>query len=176
MGFQSSFNQALGILASASLGARHIKGQKESLKEQKMQGKFNVERELNREQEQQEVGSVNNKIEELEQIGAENDRKLDEMANEMAINDLMASRAGQALANETISKGNTSKAVRLPNHKEWLQKYMEFYGVGPKEAMKAYDENAMRITAPTGKTVEKVLSSDSDELLNKEKKYKGGNE
>ena len=160
MGFQSSFNQALGIFAGASLGRKHIQGQKESLAEQKMQGQFNVERELNREQEEQEVSDYN-----LQNGTAYTDK-----------NEMMADRAGQALASETTSKGNTSRAVNLPNHKKWLQKYMEFYGVGVSEAMKAYDENAMQITAPNERIVERVLSSDSDELLNKENdKYRGGN-
>lgn len=159
MGFQSSFNQALGTIAGAALGAKHIKGQKESLKEQKMQGKFNLEREVNREKEQNEVAETN----------AYNDK-----------NEMMAERAGQALASETTSKKGTSKAVQLPNHKEWLQKYMEFYGVGVGEAMNAYDKNAMLITERAyaennDKIIEKVLSTDSDELLNKEKKFKGGN-
>lgn len=156
MGFQSSFNQALGILAGAALGRRHIKGQKESLAEQKMQGKFNVDREL----EHQEAADYNAKH------GTAFASK-DEM---------MAARAGQSLANETTSKKTTSDAVKLPNHKAWLQQYMDWYGVGAKEAMKAYDENAMRKTAPTGKIVEKVISADSDELLQKEEKYKGGKE
>lgn len=174
MGFQSSFNQALGTLAGAFLGAKHIKGQKESLAEQKMQGKFNVEREVEREK-----GSNRATLDNIEQMGAEYDRSLDAMANQMAINDLMAARAGQALASETVSKKSTSDAVKLPNHEAWLKQYMDWYGVGTKEAMKAYDENAMRKTASTGKTVEKKLSTASDELLNKEKydyKYKGGNE
>lgn len=162
MGFQSSFNQALGIIASASLGGRYVKGQKESLAEQKMQGKFNLERELNRDQEVKDYNAQNGT--------AYNDK-----------NEMMADRAGQALASETTSKGNTSKAVQLPNHKEWLQKYMEFYGVGVGEAMNAYDKNAMLITERAyaenggGKIIEKVLSAGSDELLNEEKKYNGGN-
>ena len=162
MGFQSSFNQALGTLAGAALGAKHIKGQKESLKEQKMQGKFNLERELNREQE---VADYN-----LQHGTAYNDK-----------NEMMADRAGQSLASETTSKKETSKAVQLPNHKEWLQSYMEFYGVGVGEAMNAYDKNAMLITERAyaenhGKKIEKVVSEGSDELLNEEKyKYNGGN-
>lgn len=162
MGFQSSFNQALGTLAGAALGAKHIKGQKESLKEQKMQGQFNVERELNREQEQQEQQEVK-------------DYNAQHGTAYIDKNEMMADRAGQALANETNSKKETSKAAQLPNHKEWLQKYMEFYGVGVGEAMKAYDKNAMMLTSNNDKVIEKVLSSDSDELLNKEKyNYIGG--
>ena len=154
MGFQSSFNQALGIVAGAALGAKHIKGQKESLAEQKVQGKFNVEREL----EHQEIADYNAK-----------------QGTAFASKDeMMAARAGEALANETNSKKATSDAVKLPNHTAWLKQYMEWYGVGAKEAMKAYDENAMRKTAPTGRIVEKVLSTGSDELLQKEEKYKGG--
>ena len=159
MGFQSSFNQALGIFASAALGARHIKGQKESIAEQKMQGKFNVEREVNREQEQNEVAEPN----------------LQNGTNYIDKNEMMAERAGQALASETNSKNITFKSVQLTNHKSWIRQYMDWYGVGVKEAMKAYDENAMRLTAPTGRMVEKVLSTDSDELLNEEKKFNGGN-
>ena len=141
MGFQSSFNQALGILASASLGGRYVKGQKESLKEQKMQGQFNVERELNREQE---IGSVNNKIEEMNQIGAENDRSIDAMANQIALEELMADRAGQSLANETISKKNTLEAVS--NRADWIEHYMNWYGVGLKQANQKYMENHGMIT------------------------------
>ena len=122
MGFQSSFNNALGIFASAALGARHIKGQKESLAEQKMQGKFNVERELNREQEQQEVADYN------QQNGtAYNDK-----------NEMMAERAGQALASETNSKGNTFQAVS--NRRDWIEHYMNWYGVGPAQAHRKYAE------------------------------------
>lgn len=165
MGFQSSFNQALGIVAGAAFSRKHVKGQKESIAEQKIQGKFNLEREINRDQEQQEVKDYN-----LQRGTAYSDK-----------NEMMADRAGQALASETTSKKETSQAVRLPNHKEWLQKYMEFYGVGVREAMNAYDKNAMRMTERAyaennkGKIIEKVLSADADELLNKEKKYKGGN-
>lgn len=163
MGFQSSFNQALGIVAGAAFSRKHVKGQKESLEEQKIQGKFNLEREVNREREQQEFSYYN------EQNGK----------NYIDKNEMMADRAGQALASETTSKKETSKLVRLPNHKEWLQKYMEFYGVGVGEAMNAYDKNAMLMTerAHAGnndKIIEKVLSTDSDELLNKEKKFNGG--
>ena len=163
MGFQSSFNQALGTLAGAALGAKHIKGQKESLKEQKMQGQFNVEREVEREKQHK---------------GKDHDMITSyflETGNLPNMNEIMADRAGQALANETTSKGNTSKAVQLPNHKAWLRQYMDWYGVGVVEAMKAYDENAMSITANNDKVIEKVLSTDSDELLNKEKNYRGGN-
>ena len=124
-----------------------------------MQGQFNLEREVNREQEQQEVADYN----------------LQHGTNYIDKNEMMADRAGQSLASETTSKKETSKAVTLPNHKEWLQQYMHWYGVGVAEAMKAYDENSMSLTAHTGRTVEKVLSADSDELLNKEKKFKGGN-
>ena len=157
MGFQSSFNQLLGTIAGGALGAKHLKGQKESLAEQKMQGQFNVEREVEREQDQNEVAEPK--------------------ANETTVdkNKMMAERAGQALASETFSKNNTFKSAQLTNHKSWLRQYMDWYGVGVKEAMKAYDENAMRLTAPTGIMVEKVLSTDSDELLNKEKRFKGGN-
>lgn len=159
MGFQSSFNQALGIFAGAAFSRKHIKGQKESLAEQKMQGKFNLEREVNREQEQQEVKDYN----------------LQHGTNYTDNNEMMADRAGQALASETTSKKETSKAVQLPNHKAWLQQYMNWYGVGVEEAMKAYDENAMSLTAHNDKVIEKALSEDSDELLNKEKNYRGGN-
>ena len=163
MGFQSSFNQALGTLAGVALGLKHIKGQKESLAEQKVQGKFNVEREAEREQENNDIANYN------KQHGT----------NFANMNEMMAARAGEALASETNSKKSTSDAVKLPNHMAWLQQYMDWYGVGAKEAMEAYDENAMRKTASTGKMVEKKLSTDSDELLNKEKydyKYKGGKE
>lgn len=166
MGFQSSFNQALGILASAAFGRKHIQGQKESLAEQKIQGKFNIERELEREQEairdqeQQEVADYN-----LQHGTAYNDKS-----------EMMADRAGQALASETTSKGNTSRATQLPNHKKWIKQYMNWYGVGVGEAMKAYDENAASITSHDKKIIERVLSADSDELLNEEKyRYKGGN-
>ena len=122
MGFQSSFNQALGIFAGAALGARHIEGQKESLAEQKIQGQFNVEREVNREQEQQEVQDYNR------QHGtAYNDK-----------NEMMADRAGQALASETNSKGNTSKAVS--NRRDWIEHYMNWYGVGIHQANQKYME------------------------------------
>lgn len=166
MGFQSSFNQSLGIVAGAAFSRKHVKGQKESLSEQKMQGKFNLEREINRDQEQQEVSDYN-----LRHGTAYADK-----------NEIMADRAGQALASETTSKKETSQAVILPKHKEWLQKYMEFYGVGVVEAMNAYDKNAMRITDRAyaenngKKIIEKVLSADSDELLDEEKKLYGGNE
>ena len=164
MGFQSSFNQLLGTIAGGALGAKHLKGQKESLAEQKMQGQFNLEREINRDQEQQEVKDYN----------------LQNGTNYIDKNEMMAERAGQALASETTSKGNTSRAVILPNHKEWLQKYMEFYGVGVGEAMNAYDKNAMLLTERAyaennDKIIEKVLSTDSDDLLNKEKRFRGGN-
>lgn len=163
MGFQSSFNQALGTLAGAALGAKHIKGQKESLAEQKIQGQFNVEREVNREQEQQEQQEVASSN--LQNGTAYIDK-----------NEMMADRAGQALANETNSKKETYKAAQLTNHKEWLRKYMEFYGVGLLEAMNAHDKYAMMLTSNNDKVIEKVLSSDSDELLNKEKyNYIGGN-
>ena len=135
MGFQSSFNQALGTLAGVALGRKHIKGQKESLAEQKMQGKFNVEREL-----EHEKGSNRATLDKIEQMGAEYDRSLDAMANQNAINDLMAARAGQALANETISKKNTSEAVREPNRGAWMKQYMDWYGVGVYEATKAYNK------------------------------------
>lgn len=161
MGFQSSFNQLLGTIAGGALGLKHIKGQEESIEEQKMQGKFNVDREVEREKEQNEVADYN----------------LQHNTNFANKNEMMTARAAEALASETNSKKSTSDAVKLPNHKSWLQQYMDWYGVGVKEAMKAYDENAMRKTAHTGKMVEKKLSTDSDELLNKEKyKYKGGKE
>ena len=125
MGFQSSFNQALGTLAGAALGAKHIKGQKESLAEQKMQGKFNVEREVEREQEHNEVAESN--------------------ANEPTVNKnnevvslAMAARAGQALANETYSKNYTYHMTTLPNHQEWVKQYMDWYGVNRNAAKKAY--------------------------------------
>ena len=119
MGFQSSFNNALGIFASAALGARHIKGQKESLVEQKMQGQFNVEREINREQEQQEVADYN------QQHGtAYNDK-----------NEMMAERAGQALASETNSKKGTSQATRKRNRDEWIRGYLDWYGMNKGEGM-----------------------------------------
>ena len=111
MGFQSSFNQALSIFAGAALGKRHVEGQKESLEEQKMQGKFNVEREINREQEQQEVADYN------QQHGnAYNDK-----------NEMMADRAGQALASETNSKKGTSQATRKRNRDNWIKDYIEWY-------------------------------------------------
>ena len=122
MGFQSSFNQALGTLAGVALGLKHIKGQKESLAEQKMQGKFNVEREVNREQEQQEVKDYN-----LQHGTAYNDK-----------NEMMADRAGQALASETNSKGNTFEAVS--SRKDWIEHYMSWYGVGLHQANQKYME------------------------------------
>lgn len=147
MGFQSSFNQALGTIAGAALGAKHIKGQKESLKEQKMQGKFNLEREINREQEQNEVANSN-----LQNGTAYIDK-----------NEMMAERAGQALASEVNSKKHHYVMVdpdqRLIKHYEgWIKQYMDWYGVSEKEATKAYNENSMR----------------KRELLNKEeeKKYR----
>lgn len=124
MGFQSSFNQALGTLAGAFLGAKHIKGQKESIAEQKMQGKFNVEREANREIEQNSIADYN----------AQNGTAFSN------INEMMAARAGQALANETISKKSTSEAVREPNRGAWMKQYMDWYGVGVYEATKAYNK------------------------------------
>ena len=125
MGFQSSFNQLLGTIAGGALGLKHIKGQKESIAEQKMQGKFNVEREVNREQEQNEVAepkaneptvNKNNEVVSLE----------------------MAARAGQALANETYSKNYTYHMTTLPNHQEWVKQYMDWYGVNRNAAKKAY--------------------------------------
>ena len=112
MGFQSSFNQLLGTIAGGALGAKHLKGQKESLAEQKMQGKFNLEREINREQEQNEVAEPK--------------------ANETTVNDkneMMAERAGQALASETNSKGNTSRAIHKRNREYWISGYMEWYSL-----------------------------------------------
>ena len=114
MGFQSSFNQALGTIAGAALGAKHIKGQKESLKEQKMQGQFNVEREVNREQE---VAETNTNIDK---------------------NEMMAERAGQALASETNSRNYTHHATIPAIRKEWIQQYMDWYGVNRYEARRAY--------------------------------------
>ena len=114
MGFQSSFNQALGIVAGAAFSKKHIQGQKESLAEQKMQGKFNVERELDREQEQNEVADYN------QQNGT----------NYIDKNEMMAERAGQALASETTSKGNTSQATRKRNREKWIKDYVEWYELG----------------------------------------------
>ena len=164
MGFQSSFNQALGIFASASLGRKYVKGQKESIAEQKMQGKFNVEREIERDQErvqeQKEVANYN-----LQHGTAYTDK-----------NEMMAARAGEALASETTSKKHHYVMITEPGQKRWIKQYMEWYGVGVGEAAKAYDDNVMRKTAPTGRTVEKVLSADLDELLDEEKyRYQGGN-
>ena len=122
MGFQSSFNQALGIFAGAALGKKHVEGQKESLAEQKMQGQFNVEREINREQEQQEVADYN------QQHGTAY----------MDKNEMMAERAGQALASETNSKGNTFEAVS--NRRDWIEHYMNWYGVGIHQANQKYME------------------------------------
>lgn len=122
MGFQSSFNQLLGTIAGGALGAKHLKGQKESLAEQKMQGQFNVEREINREQEQNEVAEPK--------------------ANENNVtdkNEMMAERAGQALASETNSKGNTSQVTRKSNRENWIRYYMSWYGVNYSEANKAYN-------------------------------------
>lgn len=146
MGFQSSFNQALGTLAGAFLGAKHIKGQKESLAEQKMQGKFNVEREVEREK-----GSNRAALDNIEQMGAEYDRSLDAMANQNAINDFMAARAGQALANETISKKNTFEAVS--HRKDWIEHYMNWYGVGMHQANQKYMETHGMITKKKKKEV-----------------------
>ena len=117
MGFQSSFNQALGTIAGAALGAKHIKGQKESLAEQKMQGKFNVEREVDREQEQNEVAETNANIDK---------------------NEMMAERAGQALASETNSRNYTHHATIPAIRREWIQQYMDWYGVNKKEAVVAF--------------------------------------
>lgn len=116
MGFQSSFNQLLGTIAGGALGAKHLKGQKESLAEQKMQGQFNLEREVNRMQEQEEVAEPK--------------------ANETTVdkNEMMAERAGQALASETNSKKHTLHAIIPRINKEWVQQYMDWYGVSRKEA------------------------------------------
>ena len=122
MGFQSSFNQALGTLAGAALGAKHIKGQKESLAEQKMQGKFNVEREVNREQEQNEVKDYN----------AQNGTAYIDK------NEMMAARAGKALASETISKKHSYTAIIPRINKEWVKQYMDWYGVSRTEANVAF--------------------------------------
>ena len=127
MGFQSSFNQALGTLAGAALGARHIKGQKESLAEQKMQGKFNVEREVNREQEQNEVANYN----------AQNGTNFSDK------NEMMAARAGEALASETISKKHSYTATIPSINKEWVKQYMDWYGVSRKEATVAFQKQHM---------------------------------
>lgn len=125
MGFQSSFNQALGTLAGAALGAKHIKGQKESLKEQKIQGQFNVEREVNREQEQQEQQEVK-------------DYNAQHGTAYIDKNEMMADRAGQALASETTSKDYTYHATIPGIRKEWIQQYMDWYGVNKKEAIIAF--------------------------------------
>ena len=122
MGFQSSFNQLLGTIAGGALGAKHLKGQKESLAEQKMQGQFNVEREINREQEQNEVADYN----------------LQNGTDYIDKNEMMADRAGQSLASETNSKGNTSQATRKSNRENWIRYYMSWYGVNYSEANKAY--------------------------------------
>ena len=152
MGFQSSFNQALSIFAGATLGKRHVEGQKESLAEQKMQGKLNVEREVNREQEQQEVADYN------QQHGTAY----------MDKNEMMAERAGQALASEVNSKKHryvildepTEEGKRLIKHYEgWIKQYMDWYGVSRNEASNAYNENAFR----------------NNELLKQGKKIGGGN-
>ena len=127
MGFQSSFNQALGTLAGAFLGAKHIKGQKESLAEQKMQGKFNVEREVEREQEQNSIADYN----------AQNGTNFANM------NEMMAARAGQALANETISKKHSYTATIPSINKEWVKQYMDWYGVSRKEANVAFKKQNM---------------------------------
>ena len=151
MGFQSSFNNALGIFASATLGAKHIKGQKESLAEQKMQGQFNVEREINREQEQQEVADYN------QQHGtAYNDK-----------NEMMADRAGQALASETNSKVNTSKATKTRIRDQWIRGYMEWYGVNYSEANKAYNGESNIVGEP-------ITPEKRSELLYRAI-YRGGN-
>ena len=113
MGFQSSFNQLLGTIAGGALGAKHLKGQKESLAEQKMQGQFNLEREINREQEQEEVKDYN----------------LQHGTNYIDKNEMMAERAGQALASETNSKGNTSRAIHKRNREYWISGYMEWYSL-----------------------------------------------
>ena len=141
MGFQSSFNQALGTIAGAALGAKHIKGQKESLKEQKMQGQFNVEREINREQEQQEVADSNS------QNGTAYIDK----------NEMMAERAGQALASETNSKGNTSKATQKRNRDKWLRGYIEWYKMNE------------------GNIVRDNMSDEAHEALIARRNYRGGN-
>ena len=121
MGFQSSFNQLLGTIAGGALGAKHLKGQKESLAEQKMQGQFNVEREINREQEQNEFAEPK--------------------ANETTVNDkneMMAERAGQALASETYSRGYIHHVTKMPNYSSWIQQYMDWYGVNLHKAKEAY--------------------------------------
>ena len=128
MGFQSSFNQALGTLAGAALGAKHIKGQKESLAEQKMQGKFNLEREVNREQEHQEVAETNANIDK---------------------NEMMAERAGQALASETNSRKHSYMMITKPIRKGWIQQYMDWYGVSEKEAIEAHKKDNSFLTEIT---------------------------
>lgn len=127
MGFQSSFNQALGTLAGAALGAKHIIGQEESIAEQKMQGKFNVEREAEREKKH--TGKDDDMI--TAYIKA-HPTKFPNM------NEMMAARAGEALANETISKKNTSEATRAGNYNAWIKQYMDWYGVTRTEAKKVY--------------------------------------
>lgn len=133
MGFQSSFNQALGTLAGAALGYKHIKGQKESIAEQKMQGKFNVEREVNREQEQNEVAEPN-----ANEPTTSNANEPTVNKNNEVVSLAMAARAGQALANETYSKNYTYHMTTLPNHQEWVKQYMDWYGVNRNQAKKAY--------------------------------------
>ena len=98
------------------------KGQEESIAEQKMQGKFNVEREVEREQEQNEVADYN----------AQNGTNFSDK------NEMMAARAGQALASETNSKNYTYHMTTLPNYQEWVKQYMDWYGVNRNAAKKAY--------------------------------------
>ena len=127
MGFQSSFNQLLGTIAGGALGLKHIKGQKESIAEQKMQGKFNVEREVEREQEQNSIADYN----------AQNGTAFSNM------NEIMAARAGQALANETISKKHSYMATVPHINKEWVKQYMDWYGVSRMEADVAFKKQHM---------------------------------
>ena len=141
MGFQSSFNNALGIFASAALGAKHIKGQKESLAEQKMQGQFNVEREVSREQEQQEVQDYN------QQNGTTYNDK----------NEMMAERAGQALASETNSKKHSYMATIPAINKEWVQRYIDWYGVNKKEAISAFKKQNTVVREITPEEREKFI-------------------
>ena len=150
MGFQSSFNQALGTLAGAFLGAKHIKGQKESLAEQKMQGKFNVEREVEHEQEQNEVAEP------------KANEPTNSTANEPTVNKnnevvslAMAARAGQALANETYSKNYTYPATIPRAHKEWVKQYMDWYGVSRANAEVVFKKQHMAAVKKNQEEAEK---------------------
>ena len=145
MGFQSSFNQALSVFAGAALGKRHVEGQRESLAEQKMQGQFNVEREVNREQEQQEVADYN------QQNGTAYIDK----------NEMMAARAGQALASETNSKKGTYQAVRDKKRNQWVVNYIGWYEINKGE----------------GNIVRDSMSDEAHQALVDRRKFKeeGGN-